>query len=137
MSVELYGSHHDQYAEMYHYGVKGMKWGVRRKREKTGVTRKQNRQMNREARDKFDREMVDRAVKASAKDSQTLVQMKAPGMTHPLVVTGKQFTEHLMLGGAVDSASTRVWATRNSSGSYEQSPDALSYYKKKNYRYKD
>lgn len=32
MSVELYGSYHDAYAEMYHHGVKGMKWGVRRKR---------------------------------------------------------------------------------------------------------
>lgn len=32
MTVELYGSHHDQYAEMYHYGIKGMKWGVRKNR---------------------------------------------------------------------------------------------------------
>lgn len=30
MSMELYGSRHDSYADMAHYGVKGMKWGVRR-----------------------------------------------------------------------------------------------------------
>lgn len=32
MSMELYGSQHDGYAEVYHHGVKGMKWGVRRAR---------------------------------------------------------------------------------------------------------
>ena len=32
MSMEIYGSQHDGYAEIYHYGVKGMRWGVRRSR---------------------------------------------------------------------------------------------------------
>ena len=32
MSIDLYGSDHDQMTDMYHFGVKGMKWGVRRKR---------------------------------------------------------------------------------------------------------
>lgn len=81
-------------AYLEHFGVKGMHWGQRKQ----------------EKREKW---LADAQVKgnklveaALAKPDRIVDLYK--GGNHPTVVTGQQFVDHLMRGGAVDLGRTKV-----------------------------
>ena len=125
-----------------HHGVKGMKWG-HRKAHSTGITRKQNRQMNREARDKFYADKGDKILGeiASVKDKRDiLVKTRTVDDPYGIMMTGKEFMGYLDYNGAFDVKVTEIYAkkTGKSDGGkdfYELSPQ-IGAYKKQNIRKK-
>ena len=101
-----------------HHGVKGMKWGVRRsdaqlaraggssKSEK--VSRKAYKaQVKQESSDFYQNKAHD-LLKQSMNDPDLLVKLHAGGV--PVVITGKQFVEHLSNGGVMDVKATDIYA---------------------------
>lgn len=82
----------DEEVYLKHHGVKGMKWGQRRK---------QKRQARFEANHKKAMELVT----AATKKPNDLFLLN--GRT---VVTGKEFTDHMVSGGLLDVKSSRPYA---------------------------
>lgn len=98
-----------------HFGVKGMRWGVRRQ-ENAGSTkpsRKERKQAEKE-RVRSEREAAFNAhiekarglVQQSLKDPDTLVLLNGRQ-----IVTGREFVQHMTNGGLMDVNTTRVYAT--------------------------
>ena len=117
-----------------HYGVKGMKWGVRRKSADDGasaakpkrMSRKEARALNKEGRKKFYEDKANRILSESVKKGDdVLVQVRTPGSTYPTVVTGREFASYAARGGAFDVRMTDIYATK-AAGGYQlnESPNA-------------
>lgn len=124
-----------------HYGVKGMRWGRKSAGDKGSsdsprVTRKQNRQMNREARKKFDQKKADAIIgEAIRRGDNVLIKTLQYGDSVPTIVTGKEFTNHMARGGAMNVRATEVYARRNSDkGQFEINDKVIGSYKKQNFR---
>lgn len=117
-----------------HYGVKGMKWGVRRSSNSgaTTISRRQNRKMNKAARKEYNRAKADHILKTvlANKGDDTLIQV---GRT---LVTGEMFVNHALSGGAFNVLHTNIASVRNPKTG-ELEPYRGKYYgnyKKQNFR---
>lgn len=121
-----------------HFGVKGMRWGHRKAAESTGITRKQNRQMNREASEKFYADKATTLYKEAKKGGDSvLIETRLPFDSVKTVVTGRQFVEQLERGGALDIRVSEVFARQPSPDSqYVRNTDRIGTYRKQNFRKK-
>ena len=104
-------THYSEDPYLSHYGVKGMKWGVHRSSGSgaTTISRRQNRKMNRIARNEYNREKAEHIFKTALnnKGSDTLIQVG------PSVVTGEMFVNYVLRGGAFNILATEIASVRN------------------------
>ena len=125
-----------------HFGVKGMKWGVRRNRDSGDtnkprkISRKENRRMNREAKSAFYEnkasKLLDEALKGG---DDILIKSLMQGDTVPTLRTGSEFARDLLKGRAVNVKMTDVYAKLESDGNYHvRDKYTIGNYKKTNYR---
>ena len=115
----------DEDGVLQHYGVKGMKWGIRRDRRERQqkVTRRQNAAMNREAAYKFNTEKGQKIVQKAMSEPYSLIITKPPG-GYPQLVSGEQFISYLVkTGGYFDVRATDLYG-----------PDRIGNYKRQNFR---
>lgn len=114
-----------------HYGVKGMKWGQRKK-----VSRKENRQMNKEAADKFYGEKAESLYKEAKKGGEkVLIKTRTTGDYADTVLTGKEFAQQLEQGRAMDVRMTEVFARQlKPNEAYTLNDQQIGAYKKQNFR---
>ena len=92
-----------------HYGVKGMKWGVRKSRD-SGISRRENRRRNKKAEQTFYKKKGEILVKEAAKrrNSVMLYDSKAN-----LLMTGQDFINELMkTNGVFNPKYTDIVATK-------------------------
>ena len=130
-----------------HFGVKGMKWGVRRNRDSsdggesnsrrdqksTGAKRKTAKKeleaYNREAAEKFYLDKADRVLKTAANDPESLISVRVWGTSHPTVATGREYVNFMTRGGIMDILATDVLATTNKDGVYVRNENMNAPYK--------
>ena len=99
-----------------HYGVKGMKWGVR-KAQPTGskrLSRKEVRKINKEGQTNFYLDRANRAFATAQQDPSVLIRTRTNLTSPPMVLTGKEFFDHALRGGAFDIKMTAIYATKSS-----------------------
>lgn len=115
-----------------HYGVKGMRWGKR----KAQVSRKENRQMNRDAANEFYTNKADKLYSESKKGGEkVLVKSRTPGDYATNIMTGKQFVDLLEKGTAIDIKSTEIFARQLKAGEeYVLNNEEIGTYKVQNFR---
>ena len=98
---------------LFHNGVKGMKWGVRKAKASSGSPKKYSRAEKKAIKEKFYADKADNLVKtAMTKGNGVLIAVVTKPGHMPLVVTGKEFTEHLSLGGSFNSRLTDIYAAQ-------------------------
>ena len=118
--------------EITHYGVKGMKWGVRK--EKPKISRKENRRLNKEARMEFRVKKAEYLYKhAKTRGEKTLI-LVALQNNISTIVNGKQFADHLERGGSFDVRMSEVFADKKGKGEFEKNTNYIGDYKKQNFR---
>lgn len=131
--------------ELRHFGIKGMKWGVRRTDAQLGnsgstktkkVSRKENRRMNSEAKSKFYADKAESLYNESKKKGdRVLIEIRTPGDYAKTVVTGKEFAKHLENGGVFDIREAEVFARQRKAGEqFVLNEDRIGVYKKQNFR---
>lgn len=118
----------DMNNEFDHFGVKGMRWGRRKKRTSTSDTgtskskaskKKLTRAEVRAERNAFYMARSERAVNtALRKKGDTLIYTSTTPKIRAIVMTGNEFTDHILKGGAFDTRVTRVYATKDESGQF-------------------
>lgn len=100
-----------------HHGVKGQKWGVRRKRDSSGSSgsaapkkqsRKEIKKEKAAAQHKANVEKANGLMREAFKDPTLLIALN--GRT---VVTGKEFTDHMSRGGRMEINTTGIFAYRD------------------------
>ena len=100
-----------------HFGVKGMRWGVRRSSQnETSSPKKSRREKRAEskaAKQEFYNQKAQRILAKSLEDPDILVALKTAD-TYPTIVTGREFVEYASKGGAFDVRYTDVYATKDS-----------------------
>ena len=129
-------------SELQHYGVKGMKWGVRRNRDSDGsnsprkISRKENRQMNREAKSAFYEKKADTLLKEAVKGGDDiLIRSLMQGDSAPMVRTGSEFARDLKNGRAMNVKMSDIYAKVESDGNFHVNDKyTIGNYKKTNYR---
>ena len=102
--------------ELAHFGVKGMKWGVR-KAQPTGskrLSRKEVRKINKEGQTNFYLDRANRAFATAQQDPSVLIRTRPNLNTPPMILTGKEFFDHALRGGAFDIKMTAIYATKSS-----------------------
>ncbi len=114
--------------EFDHYGVKGMRWGRRKKRTSTSDTgtskskaskKKLTRAEVRAERNAFYMARSERAVDtALRKKGDTLIYTSTSPKVRGIVMSGNEFIDHISKGGAFDTRVTRVYATKDESGQF-------------------
>ena len=123
----------DQYY-LQHFGVKGMKWGVRRSSGSgtATISRRQNRKMNKTARKEYYQEKADHILKTALanKGDDTLIQVGNS------VVTGQMFVKLALSGGAFNIKATNIASIRNPKTGYLEAYSGNYYgnYHKQNFR---
>ena len=125
--------HEDQYY-LQHFGVKGMKWGVRRSSGSgtATVSRRQNRKMNKTARKEYYQEKADHILKTALanKGDDTLIQVGHS------VITGQTFVNLALSGGAFNIKATNIASIRNPKTGGFEAYNGKYYgdYQKQNFR---
>ena len=120
-----------------HYGVKGMKWGVRKSSAPSAgsrnISRRQNRKMNRAASKKFYQNKANTIIKEVASRQSDVMLFDA---RRNQLMSGADFVQRLeMTGGVFDAKYTDIVATRRSPGSWEAySGPGDGRYKKQDFR---
>lgn len=123
--------------ELAHYGVLGMKWGVRKRRDskpsssgkssdssskkssapkKTKpkkVSRKEHRAKVKAERNKFYEQKAESIMKEALKDPEVLIKLSTPGDPYGMVVTGQQFANYASNGGLFDVKTSDIYARRD------------------------
>jgi hypothetical protein len=94
-----------------HHGVKGMKWGVRKKRDSGAEPKKSRKERKREAaeaRTKAVEEHLNRVLEAAGNDPvNTLIMTRT--RRGRILMTGEEFVDNLVRGMAVLPEETYVW----------------------------
>ena len=118
----------DMNNEFDHFGVKGMRWGRRKKRTSTSDTgtskskaskKKLTRAEVRAERNAFYMARSERAVDtALRKKGDTLIYTSTTPKVRAIVMSGNEFIDHISKGGAFDTRVTRVYATKDESGQF-------------------
>lgn len=122
-----------------HVGVKGMKWGHRKAETAAPkIGRKQNRQMNKEARNKFDAEKATKLYgEAKKHGDKVLIATVTPGSQVKSIVTGKEFVDYMNRGGAMNVRMTEIYARKSpKDGAYELNSAPIGNYQKQDFRNK-
>lgn len=116
-----------------HFGVKGMKWGVSRDRNRPGgadgksngssskktaapEVKKLTRKEVRAEKKQFYLDRSERAAMTALKDKDSLIYTRDAFSNYPTVVTGKEFADFLARGGAFDVKMTQVYAQKDKTG---------------------
>lgn len=86
--------------ELYHYGIKGMKWGIRRKRDKTGSSKPKKRLNPEEIKRQVKRRnnAVDFVTSATIMTA-LIAGGPAAGLTTATIGMGSQFVAHKLNEG--------------------------------------
>lgn len=115
-----------------HFGTKGMKWGQR----KSGVSRKQNRQMNKEAEGKFNAKKASTLYSQAKKGgNKVLVEIQIPGDHAKTIITGKEFARHMESGGAMNVRTTEIFARQTAPGKqFVLNANRIGNYEKQDFR---
>ena len=92
-----------------HSGVKGMRWGVRKKQNHPDVGNRKlsGRKAKKQARIQANHAKATKLVGDALKKPNDLILLNGR-----MVVTGKEFTDHMMAGGLLDIKTSRVYATQ-------------------------
>lgn len=131
---------------LMHFGVKGMKWGQRKKDPKAPKKKKigiiENTALNMEAQKKFNDEKLAKLVD-TARKGQTDVLIKAymNGDTYGTDNTGREFVAKLERGAYLNIGLTEVYARKGKNPNdpdedaylYEPREDRIGQYKWKNF----
>ena len=98
--------------DIYHHGVKGMKWGVRKQYV---PSRKETRAVNKQRKNDFYMDRTERAIKtASKKGDQTMIATRVnPYDSVPTIMTGKEFIALVKSGGVFDANMTAVYSSKS------------------------
>lgn len=110
-----------------HFGVKGMKWGVRKDKGSASsggpdsstpkLSRKEVRKINKAGELAYNmKKLEDVYTESKAKGESVLVKSRVSGDFADTVMTGKQFVDHVESGGLIDSKTTRVFARQEKEG---------------------
>ena len=125
-----------------HYGVKGMKWGVRRERDESGGSNRASRKtakreakelkkVNRQGKKDFYKVRATKAIQAAYDDPNALIQIGKTLKGEPIVATGKQVLTYLSTGGMLQTKMTDLVATTDKDGNYVDNKDYGKGYVKK------
>ena len=98
--------------DIYHFGVKGMKWGVRKQYV---PSRKETRAVNKQRKNDFYTNRTERAIKTASKlgDKAMIATRVNPYDSVATVMTGKEFIAHVKAGGTFDNKMTAVYASQS------------------------
>ena len=124
----------DEVAYLAHFGVKGMKWGVRRSSGSgtATVSRRQNRKMNKTARKEYNVAKLNHIVDTilAHKGNDTVIQVGSS------LVTGEVFASHILSGAAIPITATNIASIRNPKTGYYDAYSGNYYgnYQKQNFR---
>lgn len=119
-----------------HFGVKGMRWGVRRtdeqlaraskgkkdsssksEKESTSKPKKLTRQEVRQEKREFYEKKASRILAEAAEKPDVLVSVLTPHSQFPTVVSGREFVDYARRGGAFNTRVSDIYA-RKENGSY-------------------
>lgn len=122
-----------------HYGVKGMKWGVRRSQaqlDRASGSRKESRKeyrsrVKQEKNEFYNKKMSSIVDKAAKDGSDVMIKTLYAGETFPTVTTGSDFVKQLSKGRSFDVTVTEVFATKTADGPYQMTGDRNVYQKSK------
>ena len=117
-----------QYSEvetyLEHFGVKGMKWGVRKKRDQGSDSsspkkKKLTRQEVKAEKRAFYEKKAARLIYEAQRDPTVMLRITRPGDPIPNIVTGQQFLNYAKAGGVFDVRVSDIYAQRqNGQGPY-------------------
>lgn len=120
-----------------HYGVKGMKWGVRDGSDSTGKSGgKESRKdykarVKKESQDFYEKKAEAIFAEVMKNPDRVLVATKLPGDVVTTLAGGKEFANHLMAGGVFDVKTTEIYARQPSKNSqFEINEKPIGTYKK-------
>lgn len=107
-----------------HYGVKGMKWGVRKDKKATDKeSRKDYRKRVKAERDDFNTKKIDAVFnRALAGGDNILVSTMYAGDYAVTIESGKSFVRNASSGAAFNANYTDVFAERSSDGVFNHVP---------------
>lgn len=121
-----------------HYGVKGMKWGVRKADRSSGSSgsRKESRKeyrarVKQEQNEFYNKKMSAIVDKADKGGDDVLIQTLYAGDAYRTLTTGSEFVSQLSKGRAFDVTVTEVYATKTADGPYQMTGDRNVYQKSK------
>jgi hypothetical protein len=101
-----------------HFGVRGMKWGVRKGKNSEGSPKQSRKERRAQAKAQVLKNREDKAssLVSLALKNQNNVLINLNGR---VVVTGKEFVNHMSSGGLLDVRSSQVFAVRGASAEKE------------------
>ena len=100
-------------AFLEHYGVKGMRWGVRKNSTSSHKkSRREKRAEKKAAKQEFYNKKAQNIIAKSLEDPDTIVSLKTTDV-YPTLVTGREFVEYASKGGIFDIRYTDVYATKD------------------------
>ena len=107
---------HDEVVDDFleHFGVKGMKWGVRNKKDTSTKSEKPKKLTRKEVkaeRDDFYQKKATRMLTKAQQDPESLILVKDL-TAYPTVVTGKEFVSYLSKGGFIDIRYSDIYAVK-------------------------
>lgn len=118
-----------------HYGVKGMKWGVRKAGDSSGSrkeSRKEYRSRIKQEKNEFYNKKMSAIVDKAAKGGDdVLIKTMYGGDVYQTITTGSEFVKQLSKGMAFDVTLTEVYATKTAEGPYQMTGDRNIYQKSK------
>ena len=108
---------------LMHYGIKGMKWGVRKKRDggDSGGTSSKPKKQSRRERRKEERRARDEALQKRAKEIVDLAVKNPTSMVKvrtqygTYLVTGEEFVNYAAAGGVFDIRTLQIYGTESKS----------------------
>ena len=118
-----------------HYGVKGMKWGVRKAGDSSGSrkeSRKEYRARVKQERNEFYNKKMSSIVDKAVRDGDdVMIKTLYGGEAYQTITTGSDFVKQLSKGRAFDVTVTEVYATKTADGPYQMTGDRNVYQKSK------
>jgi len=90
-----------------HFGVKGQKWGVRKKRESSGGN-KPKKLSRRKARRAVAQKKAEDLINTALKDPDVIINLNGR-----ILVTGKEFVNHMANGGLLNVKTSRIYAQQD------------------------